>query len=79
MTFTPFDPERWPRREHFAVHSYDKPYYLPSVEAGQFVHQGGRTMLPLSVTCHHAATDGWHVQRFLKELQADMDGFEAFV
>ena len=69
----------WVSFSHFAVHSYDKPYYFPSVEAGQFVRQDGRTLLPLSVTCHHAATDGWHVQRFLKELQADMDGFEALI
>ena len=70
----------WISFRHFAVHSYDdKPYYFPSVEAGQFVRRDGRMLLPLSITCHHAATDGWHVQRFLKELQADMDGFEAFL
>ena len=69
----------WVSFAHFAVHSYDKPYFFPSVEAGQFVRQDGRTLLPLYVTCHHAATDGWHVQRFLKALQADMDGFDAFV
>ncbi|MDD6991710.1 MAG: CatA-like O-acetyltransferase [Oscillospiraceae bacterium] len=31
--------------------------------------------MPLSVTCHHAATDGYHISRFLEELQKDMDSF----
>ena len=59
----------WVSFEHFAVHSYDcKPYYFPSVEAGKIVEEGGREKLPLSLTCHHAATDGWHVQKFLSRL-----------
>lgn len=63
--------------DHFAVHSYGvSPYYFPSVEAGRFVEEGERTLLPLSITCHHAATDGWHVRMFLDELQALMDSFE---
>ena len=59
----------WVSFEHFAVHSYDcKPYYFPSVEAGKIVEEGGREKLPLSLTCHHAATDGWHVQKCLSRL-----------
>lgn len=68
----------WVSFDHFAVHSFSaSPYYFPSVEAGRFVEENGRTLLPLSVTCHHAATDGWHVHLFLDELQALMDRFEA--
>ena len=68
----------WVSFDHFAVHSYGtSPYYFPSIEAGRFIEEGGRTLLPLSITCHHAATDGWHVRQFLDELQALMDGFEA--
>ncbi|MCI6374119.1 MAG: CatA-like O-acetyltransferase [Clostridiales bacterium] len=68
----------WVSFDHFAVHSYGaSPYYFPSVEAGRFIEENGRTLLPLSVTCHHAATDGWHVRLFLEELQALMDSFEA--
>ena len=67
----------WVGFEHFAVHSYDsKPYYFPSVEAGRFLEQDGRVWMPLSLTCHHATTDGWHIHRFLEDLQADMDGFQ---
>ncbi|MDY5798429.1 MAG: chloramphenicol acetyltransferase [Eubacteriales bacterium] len=67
----------WVSFGHFAVHSYEnKPYYFPSVEAGKFYEKDGRVLMPLSITCHHAATDGYHVSRFLEELQAEMDSFE---
>lgn len=67
----------WVKFEHFAVHSYDnKPYYFPSVEAGKIFSRGEKSMLPLSITCHHATTDGYHVNRFLEELQQDFDSFD---
>ena len=70
----------WISFDHFAVHSYEnKPYYFPSVEAGRFTEENGRLMLPLSITCHHATTDGWHVSRFLKELQDNMDQFDPYI
>lgn len=70
----------WVSFAHFAVHSYEnKPYYFPSVEAGKFHEKGGRIYMPLSITCHHAATDGWHISRFLEALQAEADAFEAYV
>lgn len=65
---------------HFAVHSYEnKPYYFPSVEAGKFQERNGRFYMPLSITCHHAATDGYHVGRFLDALQAEADIFEKYL
>ena len=68
----------WVNFRHFAVHSYDcKPYYFPSVEAGRFEERDGRTILPLSITCHHAATDGWHVKGFLEQLQREADDFDS--
>ena len=70
----------WISFQHFADHSYGRaPYSFPSVESGRFVEKHGQTLLPLSITCHHAATDGWHVSRFLDRLQARADGFEAFL
>lgn len=67
----------WISFDHFAVHSYDnKPYYFPSVEAGRFFEADGKIMLPLSITCHHAATDGYHVNCFLEALQSEADSFE---
>lgn len=64
----------WISFTHFAVHGYDnKNYFLPSVEAGKFYEKDGRLTMPLSLTCHHAATDGWHIKEFLHGLQEIMD------
>lgn len=70
----------WVSFNAFSVQSYEnKPYYFPSVEAGKFFEAGEELMMPLSMTCHHAATDGYHITRFLEELQKDMDNFERYV
>ncbi len=70
----------WVSFTHFAVHSYEnKPYYFPSVEAGKFITQNGAVLMPLSLTCHHATTDGYHVGKFIDELQKDMDSFEKYL
>ncbi len=70
----------WVSFSHFAVHGdVSKPYFFPSVEAGKYHRVGDRVMMPLSLTCHHATTDGWHISEFLKELQWDMDDFEKFL
>lgn len=70
----------WIEFQHFSVHSdFSKPYYFPSVEAGKFCEQEGRTLMPLSLTCHHATTDGCHVQQFLAALQQDMDSFGQYL
>ena len=39
----------------------------------------GKWTMPLSLTCHHATTDGWHVSRFLEDLQRDMDDFARYL
>ncbi|MDO5573703.1 MAG: CatA-like O-acetyltransferase [bacterium] len=68
----------WVQFEHFAIHSYENhAYYFPSVEAGKFIEQDNRIYMPLSITCHHATTDGYHVNRFLEDLQEDMNHFES--
>lgn len=70
----------WISFTHFAVHSYEnKPYYFPSVEAGKFFEENGRILMPLSITCHHAATDGYHVKCFLESLQRDINEFSQFI
>ena len=70
----------WVNFTHFAVHSYEnKPYYFPSLEAGKFVEENGKILMPLSVTCHHATTDGYHVKCFLEALQKDMDQFHLYL
>ena len=55
----------WVPFKHFAVHSYEnRSYYFPSVEAKEFYPAGDRLKMPLSLTCHHAAVDGYHVKCF---------------
>lgn len=67
----------WLDFTHFAVHSYEnKPYFFPSLEAGKIVTENGRDIMPLSMTCHHASTDGYHVSQFISDLQYDLDNIE---
>lgn len=35
----------------------------------------GRLLFPLSITVHHATTDGYHVSEFFKEFQTKADNF----
>lgn len=70
----------WVSFTHFAVHSFEnKPYYFPSVEAGKLIKQDGRVLMPLSLTCHHATTDGYHVSKFLNDLQADFAALDTLL
>lgn len=70
----------WVNFNHFSVHSYEKKdYFFPSIEAGRITAEGDRLVMPLSLTCHHATTDGWHVHRFLERLQERMDKFEKYI
>lgn len=67
----------WVGFRDFSVHTYEnKPYYFPSVEAGMYRKEGDRFIMPLSLTCHHAATDGWHIAKFLEDLNEDISFFE---
>lgn len=70
----------WVSFEYFAIHSYEnKEYYFPSIEAGKFYEEAGKIWLPLSLTCHHATTDGYHVNCFLEQLQEDMNQMSSFL
>ena len=70
----------WISFSSFSLHSYAAgEYYFPSVEAGKFFERNGRTFMPLSVTAHHAATDGYHMSLFFNELQSLMNSPESWV
>ena len=70
----------WIAFKHFSVLSYEnKPYYFPSIEAGKFCEQAGKTVLPLSITCHHATTDGYHVSQFIETFQLNANRFDEFI
>lgn len=64
----------WIEFKHFSFQTFEnKPYYFPTVEAGRIFKKNENLMLPLSMTFHHATTDGWHVKRFLDDLQYAMN------
>ena len=44
-------------------------YLLPIFTMGRTVSQDGRTLLPLSIQVHHGVCDGFHVCRFVDELE----------
>ncbi len=53
----------------------DFDYLIPIFTMGRFSVEGERTLLPLAVQVHHAVCDGFHVCRFLEDLQALLDRF----
>lgn len=59
----------WFSFESFSLQTQSpKGYFFPSFEAGAFREEVGRVWMPLAVTAHHAATDGWHLKQFFQEL-----------
>ena len=44
-------------------------YLIPMFTIGRYYWENGQVMLPLAVQVHHAVCDGFHVCRFVNELQ----------
>ncbi len=44
-------------------------YLTPIFTMGKFFEEKGRIFLPMAIQVHHAVCDGFHVSRFVKELQ----------
>lgn len=64
----------WFTFNSFSLHNHGiKDYYVPSIEAGGFVERNGNILMPLSITVHHATTDGYHLKLFFEELQEIMN------
>lgn len=58
---------------HLNIQSgYD--YLRPIFTMGKYYEEKGRSMLPLSIQVHHAVCDGFHVCRFVNELQELING-----
>lgn len=47
----------------------DGSYLLPIFTLGKYHKENGTILIPLSVQVHHAVCDGFHVSRFINELQ----------
>ncbi|SJZ75502.1 CatA-like O-acetyltransferase [Anaerorhabdus furcosa] len=64
----------WFTFNSFSLHNHGiKDYFVPSFEAGGFVENNGKITMPLSITVHHATTDGYHLNVFFNELQRTMN------
>ncbi len=50
-------------------------YLSPIFTMGKIETSNGRSLLPLSVQVHHAVCDGFHLSRFVNELQELVDNF----
>lgn len=48
-------------------------YLIPIFTMGKYYHENGRTLLPLAIQVHHAVCDGFHICRFVNELQELID------
>ena len=44
-------------------------YLKPIFTIGKYYQESGRTMIPLAIQVHHAVCDGFHICRFVNELQ----------
>lgn len=61
----------WFSFNSFSLHNHGiQDYYFPSLEAGAFTQTAdGQTVMPLSITVHHATVEGYHLKLFLERLQ----------
>lgn len=53
----------------------DGKYLLPIFTMGKFFETGDKRMLPLAIQVHHAVCDGYHVGKFIDELQGRILSF----
>lgn len=63
----------WTSFEGFHLNVNDYRYLLPIFTIGQYQDAGERRSIPLAVQVHHAVCDGYHVSRFLRDLQEILD------
>lgn len=48
-------------------------YLLPIFTTGMYFEQNGKIWLPIAIQVHHAVCDGFHIARFIRELQEAMN------
>jgi chloramphenicol O-acetyltransferase type A len=46
---------------------------LPIFTIGKYFEQNGKIWLPIAIQVHHAICDGFHIARFVNELQEAMN------
>lgn len=52
------------------VQATEPPFLPPIITFGKYFAQGPETLLPIAVSVHHAAADGYHTSKLLNDMQA---------
>ena len=63
----------WTTFDGFNLNIANFKYLIPIFTIGRFFKENGRFYLPLAVQVHHAVCDGFHVCRFLNDVQAQIN------
>lgn len=50
-------------------------YLLPIFTVGKYCESNGKILLPLSIQAHHAVCDGFHLSKFIHDLQTIVNEF----
>lgn len=68
--FCPVSCLPWLHYESCSQDTFEPSSFLfPVVRFGQYKKEGERTLLPLSVFVHHAAADGYHTCKLIKDIE----------
>lgn len=62
----------WATFDGFNLNLANFRYLIPIFTMGRFFNENGRFYLPLAVQVHHAVCDGFHVCRFLDDVQIQL-------
>lgn len=66
----------WCSFESFQLHlPMGNDYFIPIFTLGKYYPEGNRTLIPFAMQAHHAVCDGFHVCRFINELQQYLNNF----
>ena len=52
------------------VQATEPPFLPPIITFGKYFAQGPDTLLPIAVSVHHAAADGYHTSKLINDMQA---------
>ncbi len=63
----------WTTFDGFNINVANYKYLVPIFTIGKYFDKNGRFYLPLSVQVHHAVCDGYHVCRFIDDLQSQIN------
>ncbi len=68
--FTPVSMAPWISFTGHGSDTFTAPQQLfPIIVGGRMFQRDGRVLLPLSISCNHAAADGWHTSQVLLEIE----------